>query len=169
MPASTMGWTGTHGQTGDAPRDLSGRRPSIASYPPSVSFKNLGSRLQVDRNKKLGEGGFADVFMGVFDGKQCAVKVLKREMDEEQMQEVKLMKELTAGGSHPHIVELLAAGTFPPGLQRSRLMTRACVLALPNLCSFPALLSTQVSRDTGTNDHRVSPWSIACTTAFGRS
>ena len=112
---------GASPQTGDAPRDPSGRRPSIASYPPSVSFKNLGSRLQVDRNKKLGEGGFADVFMGVFDGKQCAVKVLKREMDEEQMREVKLMKELTAGG-HPHIVELLAAGTcassslLPPGL-----------------------------------------------------
>ena len=164
MPAPT----GTHRQTGDKPRDLSGRRPSIASYPPSVSFKNLGSRLQVNRNKKLGEGGFADVFMGVLDGKQCAVKVLKREMDEEQMQEVKLMKELTAGG-HPHIVELLAAGTFPPGLQRSRLITRAYVLALPNLCSFPVLLSTQVSRYTDTSGHRVSPWSIACTTAFGRS
>ena len=42
------------------------------------------------------------------------------------------MKELTEGGSHPHIVKLLAAGTcassssLPPGLQPSQLTTRVC-------------------------------------------
>ncbi|KAG2006316.1 TKL/TKL-ccin protein kinase [Coprinopsis cinerea AmutBmut pab1-1] len=66
------------------------------------------TKFEINREKKIGVGGFSDVYRGTWKGRTVAIKVLKMETEKKLfIREVEIWKTL----HHPHVLELYGASS----------------------------------------------------------
>ncbi|KAH6893995.1 TKL/TKL-ccin protein kinase [Coprinopsis sp. MPI-PUGE-AT-0042] len=66
------------------------------------------TKFEINREKRIGMGGFSDVYRGTWKGRTVAIKVLKLETDKKRfIREVEIWKTL----HHPHVLELCGASS----------------------------------------------------------
>lgn len=68
---------------------------------------------QVKVTGKIGQGAFAKVYKGVYEGKECAVKMLKEQPDAKSMEEFQQEIEILKNADCPYIVKLFLAVEAP--------------------------------------------------------
>ena len=69
------------------------------------------SEYTVDRSKRLGKGGFGEVFIGLWHAQEIAVKELLNEnISEEAKREIEREAAVMVGLRHPNIVQFLGIG-----------------------------------------------------------
>uniref|UniRef100_A0A0G4FG16 Protein kinase domain-containing protein n=1 Tax=Chromera velia CCMP2878 TaxID=1169474 RepID=A0A0G4FG16_9ALVE len=110
-------------------------------------------------SKNLGSGGFADVYSGKYDGAKCAIKVLRKngnEDDKEARKNFETESEILFTIRHPHVIQTFGfCRESPKGpaivLERCECDLRKYVKKLTDTHNSPKIISLLLQAATGLN------------------